>query len=356
MQARKGEWFSLRWDITDFYDRESYLQFDIAPKFLYALEDTPQIEGEVIQTFDRLHLVSIFKTTVFITGGEESSPHSKIKKPTHYREEEGFMPGVKPRYDGWLLEYHKVHLSLSEQISTKESLLQKKVFLEHTAKVIRHDMHSGINTYLPRAVRALRKRLPLEVIQKYKLESTMKLLEEGLDYTRRVYQGVYAFTNLVKEDPILEKEDFDAREELERFMLKKAYYKKVEISELRTISAQPILFCIAIENLVKGGLQYNNSKSPQVKIYLDPKNPYILCIEDNGVGLSREDFYKFCKPFYKDIHATGLQGLELNIAVAILQDHGFFIEPEKLENREGGTGTLFRIDLDTTKERDLILH
>lgn len=342
MKAKAGEWFSLKWDIIDFYCEESFLQFDTAPKFLFAEEDSCQIEADVIQQFDRIRLVSIFRTTVFLTGEDGT------KRPTHYREDE-FMPGDMPRYDNWLLDYHQVHFSIAEHIRDKEQLQQKKIFLEHTAKVIRHDMHSGINTYLPRAIKSLKKRLPKEIIKKHKLETSLKLLEEGLDFTRKVYQGVYAFTNLVKEDPILEKEDIHLREVLEEFIKNKAYSSRVEIGELREVSAQPVLFCTALENLIKGGLTFNNSEKPLVKIYMESE--WVLCIEDNGVGLSREDFYKFCKPYYKDINAKGLQGLELNIAVAILQDHGFWVEPEKIE-----TGTIFRIDMDVTKQRDIILE
>ena len=49
MQARKGEWFSLTWDITDFHHHDSYTQFESAPKFLYAEKDSNQIESEKIK-------------------------------------------------------------------------------------------------------------------------------------------------------------------------------------------------------------------------------------------------------------------------------------------------------------------
>ena len=62
----------------------------------------------------------------------------------------------------------------------------------------------------------------------------------------------------------------------------------------------------------------------------------VLCVEDNGVGLSKKDFIKFCRPYYKE--GQEYQGLELNIAVSIMKEHGFKIEPEKLK-----TGTKFLI-------------
>ena len=30
---------------------------------------------------------------------------------------------------------------------------KKTVYLEHAAKILRHDIHSGINTYIPRGIK-----------------------------------------------------------------------------------------------------------------------------------------------------------------------------------------------------------
>ena len=73
------------------------------------------------------------------------------------------------------------------------------------------------------------------------------------------------------------------------------------------------------------------------------ENKSILCIEDNGIGLSREDFIKYCKPYINPDNNKEIQGLELNIAVSIILQHGFDIYPVKKE-----TGTIFKIDLDTS--------
>ena len=195
MQAKAGEWFSLRWDIVDFYDPISFQQYDKAPRFLYAEENSKQIEGEIINVYDRIRLVSIEITSVFI---QENS----IKLPTHYRVGE-FMPGDQPKYDAWLAKYHDIIYSASEKIRNKEQLLQRKIYLDHTAKVIRHDMHSGINTYLPRGIEGLIAKLPDEVISKYNIEQQLHLLKSGLEYTQKVYRGVHAFTSLVRGPPIL---------------------------------------------------------------------------------------------------------------------------------------------------------
>ena len=332
MEAKAGDWVSLRWDIVDFYDPLSFEQYNAAPRFLFAEEDSKQIEGEVINIYDRIRLVSVEITNVFIQ-------EKDIKLPTHYRVGE-FMPGDQPKYDVWLADYHNIIYTVSEKIRNKEQLLQRKIYLDHTAKVIRHDMHSGINTYIPRGIEGLLKKLPNEVIQKYKLQPQLHLLKSGLEYTQKVYKGVHAFTSLVRDGKI-EKEFCNIKSLLEDHIKLTAYAKNVEIKELPKIKVHKVLFITALDNLIKGGITNNYSKEKKVKIYMENENT--LCVEDNGVGLSKEDFLKFCKPYFNE--NEDYQGLELNIAVAIIEEHGFNIEPDKLKN-----GTIFRIDIKEKKE------
>jgi signal transduction histidine kinase len=340
MKAHKGEWFCLQWDIVDFYNPLSFQQFQKAPRFLYAQDDSNQIEGDLINQYDRIRLISISRVSVFVT--EDMGE----KVPTHYRVGE-FMPGDDPKYDKWLAEYHNMTYSVTEQIRHQEELQQKKVFLEHTARIIRHDMHSGINTYIPRGIKSLLRKLPQSVIEEHKLQGSIRLIQEGISYTQKVYRGVYAFTNLVKEGSVLEKQYCNLKEEISQFLEHTAYKDKVIIDELVMCEIQPILFCTAIDNLIKGGLQFNNSAEKWVKIYME--TPTMLCVQDNGVGLSKEDFLLFCKPFVRKERKSEIKGLELNIAVAIMIDHGFDIYPEKLE-----IGTVFKINLDTSFKEYII--
>lgn len=336
MKAKKGEWFSLRWDILDFHDPLAFEQHKEAPRFLYAEEDSAQIEGAIINVFDRISLGSISRTTVFVT--EEHG----IKVPTHYKMGE-FMPGDSPKYDKWLSEYHQITYSLTERVREKEALQQKKVFLEHTAKIIRHDMHSGINTYIPRGVKSLLRNLPKDVIKKYKLEGSIKLLEEGIAYSQKVYKGVYAFTSLVKEDSILETEYCNIQKALVEHISGSAYASRVHVKEIGSFPVHKVLFCTAVDNLIKGGIRFNERDEKRVDVYLE--KPSTLCIKDNGVGLSKQEFLLYCKPYLrKDTAETAPRGLDLNIAVAILEDHGFSVMPERLAE-----GTVFRINLNPTE-------
>jgi len=71
------------------------------------------------------------------------------------------------------------------------TLKRKIIYLEHAAKIIRHDMHSGINTYLPRGVKSLRRRLDEDKIKELGIGAPLQLVEDGLHHAQKVYAGVY---------------------------------------------------------------------------------------------------------------------------------------------------------------------
>ena len=66
-----------------------------------------------------------------------------------------------------------------------------------------------------------------------------------------------------------------------------------------------------------------------------------IYIQDNGRGITQEDFDYLCKPYTrKDGQKEAGTGLGLNICVAILEEHKFIITCEKNE-----TGTLMKIKI-----------
>lgn len=334
MRAKKGEWFSLAWDITDKFDPIAWEQFKNCPRFLYAEESSLQVEGEIINEFDRLRLTSIFITSMFL---KNESGH---KVPTHYRVGI-FMPGDNVRYDRWIKEYHRLNQEATEQIRVHEMLQQKSIYLEHAARIIRHDMHSGINTYIPRGLKSLLDKLPADVIKEHKLELSIKLLEEGLCHAQKVYQGVYAFTNLVKERSQIEKENLNLKEILLKHFSTNAYNHLIEIEDIGSCYVNRSLFCTAIENFVKNGILYNDSAAyRKVKIYSVCADEII--VEDNGRGLSQLEYDYQTMPFLREEtnNTNQVTGLGINIANAILIEHGFKVSVDELN-----PGTAIRITL-----------
>ena len=226
-------------------------------------------------------------------------------------------------------------VEIEQQIS---DIAKKNSYLEHAARIIRHDMHSGINTYMPRGITSLEKRLTVEDIQRLKIEGALKMVKEGLNHTQKVYKSVYEFTNLVKQNVVLNKSIVDAKDLIWKYISPNSYSSQVEIFDLGDMEVNETLFCNAVENLIKNGLSYNDSEVKKVKIYNEEE---YLIVEDNGKGFSQKQLEKHLTKYSKKADVTGDEkGLGLNICVAILEEHGFKLSCEKIE---GGTKMKIKI-------------
>lgn len=216
-----------------------------------------------------------------------------------------------------------------------QDINKKNTYLEHAARIIRHDMHSGINTYIPRGINSLEKRLTPEELINLRIEGSVKLIKEGLNHTQKVYKSVYEFTNLVKQNVVLDKKEVNLKEFFEKTVLTTSYTSQVEIGDLPNATINETLFWNAIDNLIKNGLKYNKSEEKRVKLYSE--NEYLV-VEDNGVGLSESKFKKILSSY--SVNEEDESGLGLNICVAILKEHGFDLICEKID-----TGTKMKIKL-----------
>lgn len=214
-----------------------------------------------------------------------------------------------------------------------QDINKKNTYLEHAARIIRHDMHSGINTYIPRGINSLEKRLNPDEIKNLKIDGSVKMIKEGLNHTQKVYKSVYEFTNLVKQNVVLEKSEINLKELIEKNIINTSYLTQVEISDLPISNVNETLFWNAIDNIIKNGLKYNKSENKLVKIYLEDNS---IIIEDNGIGLSKNKFDKILKLS----NSNNESGLGLNITNAILVEHGFELDCEQVK-----TGTKMKIKL-----------
>jgi len=249
---------------------------------------------------------------------------------------------IKAEFDqnGKLTGYISVRHDITELIKQQQEIEKNNSYLEHAAKILRHDMHSGINTYIPRGLNSLKRRLTDDKIKELKIEAPLKLLEEGLSHAQKVYAGVKEFTNLVKKDAILEKKPIVLDEVLKTYLKSTAYASQVDISELGVINANEALICTAIDNLIRNGLKYNDSKSKIVRIYKE--NDRTIVIEDNGRGMTQEQFEEYSKPYIRNNNNKEKgTGLGLNICIAIIKEHSFDIECGLSEN--GGSKIKIKI-------------
>jgi len=241
-----------------------------------------------------------------------------------------------------VLQRKRIQVQDVEIETQLDEINKKNSYLEHAARIIRHDMHSGINTYMPRGISSLEKRLTTEDIQRLKIEGALKMVKEGLNHTQRVYKSVYEFTNLVKQNVVLNKSTVNVKDLIWNYISPNSYSSQVDISDLGELEVNEILFCNAVENLIKNGLTYNDSQEKKVKIYIDNNS---IVVEDNGRGFTQKQFEKQLKKYStKKEFSEDEKGLGLNICVAILEEHGFKLTCEKID-----TGTKMKIKIKEEK-------
>lgn len=243
--------------------------------------------------------------------------------------------------DGSLEGFSSIRQDVTDIIEKSKEIEKKNTYLEHAAKILRHDMHSGINTYIPRGLTSLERRMSEEQSKELKIDGPIRMIKEGLRHTQKVYNGVYEFTNLVKKDACLNREDHNLRSILEDYLSSTAYRPQVELEDLGDYSVNEALFCTAIDNLIRNGLKYNDSSKKVVKISRDND---MLYVEDNGRGLTSEEFKTLSKPYTrKEGQKESGTGLGLNICIAILEEHGFDVDCEK--RKEGGSKIKIKLRL-----------
>ena len=71
---------------------------------------------------------------------------------------------------------------------------------------------------------------------------------------------------MVKDGSKLQTGEYDISEILKEYLKRTSYYDKVHINKLPVIMVNKSLFCTAIDNLIRNGLKYNDSKTKYVKI------------------------------------------------------------------------------------------
>jgi light-regulated signal transduction histidine kinase (bacteriophytochrome) len=235
-----------------------------------------------------------------------------------------------------LLQRKTIKVQDVEIESQLRDINKKNTYLEYAARIIRHDMHSGINTYIPRGLSSLEKRITDEDMTKLKITSPIKMIKDGLAHTQKVYKSVYEFTNLVKQTVVLDKEEVNIKESLLKYLTNTSYKNQVVINELTKLNVNETLFWNAIDNLIKNGLRYNTNENKEIKIYMEDEH---LIVEDNGVGFSQKEFEKVTGQYLtKDRESE--TGLGLGITKTILEEHGFTMMCEKID-----TGTKIKIKI-----------
>jgi two-component system, OmpR family, sensor histidine kinase ArlS len=109
--------------------------------------------------------------------------------------------------------------------------------------------------------------------------------------------------------------------------------------KLLVFGNEELLFT-AIKNVVVNACKYSGDHAARIKLKIDPEF-VILCVQDNGIGISKEHYANIFEPFYRvnDDRAKDGFGLGLSLASRIVKLHKGEIQIDS----EPGVGTLFTI-------------
>jgi len=322
---------SIRQDITELKKKEldirnrmnainqsnAVIEFDLSGSIIYANQNFCDSMGYTLKELKGKHH-RIFCTEEYSKSDEYKEFWSKLKNGDYVSsqfnrikkdgEEIWLQATYNPIFDndGQVIRVMKIAVDITDKVLQSQEIERKNTYLEHAAKILRHDM-------------------------------PLKMIKEGLKHSQKVYKGVYEFTNLVKKDVVLNKAECNIKDILKDYLSSTAYVSQVILDDnLPTIELNEPLFCTAVDNLIRNGLKYNDSDTKFVKIYSEEDSIYI---QDNGRGITQEDFNYLSKPYTrKEGQKESGTGLGLNICVAILEEHGFQITCEKNE-----IGTKMRI-------------
>lgn len=247
--------------------------------------------------------------------------------------------------NGQVYQVIQIAIDVTDDYITKAELIENNTYLEHAAKILRHDMHSGINTYMPRGVKSLERRLEkITALHRKSLniDTPLKLIKEGLAHSQRVYRGVTEFTNLVRKDVEIERSPFDIGVILKEYLSQTSYSDQVKLENLpKDLLVNEALFCTAIDNLIRNGLKYNDSDTKIVTVTMKDENH--LAVIDNGRGIKQKDFVRLSQPYQRKPNQKERgTGLGLNICVAILKEHKFTVSID--DDFNDGTCILIRIN------------
>ena len=122
---------------------------------------------------------------------------------------------------------------------------------------------------------------------------------------------------------------------------------KINLDKLPTIEANPTQMRQLFQNLISNALKFHKKNTaPQVKIYSKtkaPENHCIIVVEDNGIGIKKENFDKIFGVFQRVYTSDKYEGSGIGLAICknIIENHNGTIQIKSKVNQ----GTKFIICL-----------
>lgn len=147
-----------------------------------------------------------------------------------------------------------------------------------------------------------------------------------------------------EEEIYLDEVSLEAYKEMQAFAKLKNIKLHCEIKEPLQIKGHHKLLKIALKNILKNAITFSHENSIVTISNYKEENNNVICIEDKGIGISKEDQEKIFDKFYRTDKSrnkeSGGTGLGMSIVEKIVKIHKGTIELESEENQ--GTKVFFR--------------
>ncbi len=217
--------------------------------------------------------------------------------------------------------------------------------LERFAHVASHDLKSPLNNIM----------LCASVLRNMLKEKSNELLNEPLDYIEKSGASMKSLIDDILEYSKLSNTETEKLEhidlnkivnEIEQLTItnKNGGSKKIEASQLPTIKWNHPKILLLFKNLIENGLKYNTSDTPTVRLHFTKqKNSSFLYIEDNGIGIKKENYdsiFVMFKRLHKKSEYDGT-GLGLATCKKIIEEFNGEITIDSTIDK----GTIFKIKI-----------
>jgi len=179
----------------------------------------------------------------------------------------------------------------------------------------------------------------------------------GANQTAEIVKGLRNFSR--SNDSVLESVDINETLEITLALLQNQLKDSFEIEkaydDIPSVIAYPVKISQVFMNIIINAIHAVEIAKPAFKkISIEtqklPENKVLICISDNGIGISKEKQKRIFEPFFTDKEVGKGTGLGLSISLGIVESLGGKIHVVS----EEGKGSTFQIILPTRQNNNIL--
>lgn len=275
-----------------------------------------------------------------------ASKDKKIREITHYMQEinhKNYELGILENCEGELSilrgEVYKTTIMLREE---SENLKKEKNLLKDSISDISHQLKTPLTSILIMLDNIIDNPNMDELTKKEFIESVYKQVE----HINTLIIDMLKLTRLEAGVIEFKKEKINCRQILEKAIENVKTISTLKEVEIVSFTNEEYIIgdihfeIEAITNILKNAIEYSK---PKGKIYIKTTENSLftkIIIEDEGIGISKQDLKNIFKRFYKgDNYNSDSIGIGLNLAKKIIEKDNGFIKVDSKKDK----GTIFEI-------------